>query len=36
VLALTTDGTVPPDLDLHGFTALALPVDGVGATVEID
>jgi homoserine kinase len=35
VLALTTDGVLPPDLDLHGFTALALPVDGAGARVEI-
>jgi homoserine kinase len=35
VLAITTDGVLPPDLDLHGFTALPLPVDGVGARVEI-
>jgi homoserine kinase len=35
VLALTTDGTLPPDLDLHGFTALPLPVDNTGAAVEI-
>jgi homoserine kinase len=35
VLALTTDGILPPDLDLHGFTALALPVDEVGASVEV-
>ncbi|GAA5111507.1 homoserine kinase [Pseudonocardia adelaidensis] len=35
VLALTADGTLPPDLDLRGYTALALPVDGTGATVEI-
>jgi homoserine kinase len=35
VLALTTDGTLPPDVDLHGFTALALPVDSAGAFVEI-
>ena len=35
VLALTTDGTLPPDVDLHGFTALALPVDSTGAFVEI-
>lgn len=34
VLALTTDGVLP-DVDLHGFTALPLPVDGVGAQVEI-
>jgi homoserine kinase len=35
VLALTTDGTVPDDLDLHGFTAVPLPVDRDGARVEI-
>jgi homoserine kinase len=35
VLALTADGTLPPDVDLHGFTALALPVDSTGAFVEI-
>jgi homoserine kinase len=35
VLAITTDGVLPPDLDLRGFTALPLPVDGVGARVEI-
>ncbi|GAA4539327.1 homoserine kinase [Pseudonocardia xishanensis] len=35
VLALTTDGALPADLDLTGFTALPLPVDGVGARVEI-
>ena len=35
VLALTTDGTVPGDLDLHGFTPLPLPVDAEGAQVEI-
>jgi homoserine kinase len=35
VLALTADGILPSDLDLHGFTALALPVDRAGATVEI-
>jgi homoserine kinase len=35
VLALTTDGTLPSDLDLHGFTALPLPVDNTGASVEI-
>lgn len=35
VLALTTDGTVPGDLDLHGFTAVALPVDPDGARVEV-
>jgi homoserine kinase len=35
VLALTADGTLPSDLDLHGFTALPLPVDSEGARVEI-
>ncbi len=35
VLALTSDGALPPGIDLHGFTALPLPVDGVGAQVEI-
>ncbi len=35
VLALTTDGNLPSDLDLHGFTALPLPVDNAGASVEI-
>lgn len=35
VLALTTDGAVPGDLDLRGFTAVALPVDLGGVTVEI-
>jgi homoserine kinase len=35
VLALTGDGTLPEGLDLHGFTAVALPVDHHGATVEI-
>lgn len=35
VLALTDDGRVPADLDLHGFTALPLPVDTAGARVEI-
>ncbi|GAA3096958.1 homoserine kinase [Pseudonocardia yunnanensis] len=35
VLALTADGTLPEGLDLHGFRAVALPVDDVGATVEI-
>lgn len=35
VLALTADGIAPAGLDLHGFTALPLPVDTVGATVEI-
>jgi homoserine kinase len=36
VLALTADGTLPEGLDLHGFRAVAMPVDDVGATVEID
>jgi homoserine kinase len=35
VLALTADGTLPGDLDLHGFTAVALPVDSDGARVEM-
>lgn len=35
VLALTADGTLPPGLDLHGFSALPLPVDTAGARVEI-
>ncbi|GAA1875100.1 homoserine kinase [Pseudonocardia ailaonensis] len=35
VLALTADGTVPAGLDLTGFTVLPLPVDTVGAQVEI-
>lgn len=35
VLALTTDGALPAGIDLRGFTALPLPVDGVGAQVEI-
>lgn len=35
VLALTTDGDLPGGLDRHGFTALPLPVDAVGAVVEI-
>jgi homoserine kinase len=35
VLALTSDGTVPGDLDLHGFTLLPLPVDAEGAQVKI-
>jgi homoserine kinase len=34
VLALTDDGR-PPDVDLHGFDALPLPVDAAGARVEI-
>lgn len=35
VLALTSDGAVPAGIDLRGFTVLPLPVDGVGAQVEI-
>jgi homoserine kinase len=35
VLALTSDGALPEDLDLQGFTALPLPVDTDGARVEI-
>jgi homoserine kinase len=35
VLALTSDGTIPADLELHGFTPLELPVDAEGAHVEI-
>lgn len=35
VLALTADGTLPADLDLHGFTARPLAVDALGARVEI-
>ena len=35
VLALTTDGDLPADVDLHGFTALPLPVDTEGARVEL-
>jgi homoserine kinase len=35
VLALTSDGELPGDLDLHGFTPLPLPVDTAGAQVEI-
>jgi len=34
VLALTGDGTVPDGIDIHGFTALPLPVDGTGVVVE--
>jgi homoserine kinase len=34
VLALTGDGTLPADLDLHGFTARPLPVDTAGVRVE--
>lgn len=35
VLALTTDGTLPGGVDTAGFTALPLPVDTLGAQVEI-
>jgi homoserine kinase len=35
VLALTSDGIVPDDLDLHGFMPIELPVDGKGAQVVI-
>ena len=35
VLAFTTGGALPDDLDLRGFTALPLPVDALGAVVEI-
>jgi homoserine kinase len=35
VLALTTDGALPPELDLHGFTVLRLPVDPSGVAVEV-
>jgi len=34
VLALTTSGTLPSGLDLHGFTVMRLPVDPFGVTVE--
>lgn len=34
VLALTGDGTVPPDVDAAGFTPLSLPVDRIGATID--
>ncbi|MCE0765186.1 homoserine kinase [Pseudonocardia kujensis] len=35
VLALTSAGTLPEELDTTGFTALPLPVDTLGAQVEI-
>lgn len=35
VLALTSDGTLPEGVDLHGFTVVPLPVDDGGARVEI-
>jgi homoserine kinase len=34
VLALTTDGILPGDVDLHGFTTMELPVDTAGIQVE--
>lgn len=34
VLALTTDGTLPSGLDLHGFLPCPLPVDPLGAQVD--
>jgi homoserine kinase len=35
VLALTVDSALPDGLDLTGFTARELPVDTVGARVEV-
>jgi homoserine kinase len=35
VLALTTDGALPDDVDLDGFTVLPLAVDPDGATVDV-
>ncbi|MFC4943907.1 homoserine kinase [Pseudonocardia sp. GCM10023141] len=35
VLALTSDGVVPDGIDIGGFTAMELPVDAVGARVEV-
>ena len=35
VLAFTTGAALPDDVDLSGFTALPLPVDVLGAVVEI-
>lgn len=35
VLALTSDATIPSDVDLTGFTEMVLPVDVEGARVEI-
>lgn len=35
VLALTSDGTLPADLDTAGFSLLSLPVDTMGAQVEV-
>ncbi len=34
VLALTSDGRVPGDVDLHGFTPMPLPIDAAGVVVE--
>ena len=34
VLALTTDGTLPTGVDLHGFTLVPLSVDPRGVVVE--
>jgi homoserine kinase len=35
VLALTVDGVIPSDIDLHGFAVLPLDVDSRGARVEV-
>jgi homoserine kinase len=35
VLALTTDGRIPPGIDLHGFAVMPLDVDAHGARVEV-
>ena len=35
VLALTTDGRIPADIDLHGFAVMPLDVDADGARVEV-
>jgi homoserine kinase len=35
VLALTSDGTLPPGTDVRGFTVLPLPVDPSGVAVEV-
>jgi homoserine kinase len=35
VLALTTGGPLPSELDLQGFTELRLPVDRAGVVVEV-
>lgn len=34
VLALTAGGVLPDGIDLHGFTAMPLPVDTAGARIE--